>query len=131
MCCVERCERRAEKVAIGLASASVFLVDLVERVRRPSRNHAGGSRVPAAPSCESRPRSSRGDASSRLGHDWVRAVGALSTRGDYCSSLASRSQLLSHMISSPLMARRHQDWNVGLAEDLRDPELAREFLLEA
>jgi len=40
--------------------------------------------VPAAPSCESRPRSSRVDASSRLGRDWVRAVGALSTPGDYC-----------------------------------------------
>src|SRR5438045_2036243 len=29
------------------------------------------------------------------------------------------------------MARRHMDWNVGLAEDLRDPEFAREFLLGA
>lgn len=29
------------------------------------------------------------------------------------------------------MARRHRDWNVGLAEDLRDPEFAREFLLGA
>ena len=29
------------------------------------------------------------------------------------------------------MARRHEDWNVGLAEDLRDPEFAREFLLGA
>ena len=29
------------------------------------------------------------------------------------------------------MARRHEDWNVGLAEDLRDPEFAREFLLAA
>ena len=29
------------------------------------------------------------------------------------------------------MARRSQDWNVGLAEDLRDPEFAREFLLAA
>src|SRR6266481_1417657 len=46
-------------------------------------------------------------------------------------SLASRSRLLSHMISSRLMARRHEDWNVGLAEDLRDPEFAREFLLGA
>jgi hypothetical protein len=27
------------------------------------------------------------------------------------------------------MAKRHEDWNVGLAEDLRDPEFAREFLL--
>jgi DNA-binding phage protein len=27
------------------------------------------------------------------------------------------------------MARRHEDWNVGLAKDLRDPEFAREFLL--
>ncbi len=35
------------------------------------------------------------------------------------------------MISQQLMARRHQDWNVGLAEDLRDPEFAREFLLGA
>ena len=26
---------------------------------------------------------------------------------------------------------RSQDWNVGLAEDLRDPEFAREFLLAA
>ena len=43
MCCVERCQRAAEKEAIGLASASVFLVDLAERVRRPSRNRAGGS----------------------------------------------------------------------------------------
>jgi hypothetical protein len=23
------------------------------------------------------------------------------------------------------MARRHEDWNVGLAEDLRDPEFAQ------
>ena len=29
------------------------------------------------------------------------------------------------------MARRHEDWNVGLAENLRDPEFAREFLLGA
>jgi len=29
------------------------------------------------------------------------------------------------------MARRHEDWNVGLAEDRRDPRLAREFLLGA
>jgi DNA-binding phage protein len=29
------------------------------------------------------------------------------------------------------MARRHRDWNVGLAEDLRDQEFAREFLLAA
>ena len=29
------------------------------------------------------------------------------------------------------MARRHEDWNVGLAEDLRDRELARECLLGA
>jgi hypothetical protein len=29
------------------------------------------------------------------------------------------------------MARRHQDWNVGLAEYLRDPTFAREFLLGA
>ena len=29
------------------------------------------------------------------------------------------------------MARRHEDWNVGIAEDLRDPEFAREFLLGA
>ena len=27
------------------------------------------------------------------------------------------------------MARRSRDWNAGLAEDLRDPEFAREFLL--
>lgn len=29
------------------------------------------------------------------------------------------------------MARRSEDWNVGLAEDLRDPAFAREFLLAA
>jgi hypothetical protein len=29
------------------------------------------------------------------------------------------------------MARRHEDWNIGLAEDLRDPAFAREFLLGA
>jgi DNA-binding phage protein len=29
------------------------------------------------------------------------------------------------------MARRSQDWNVGLAQDLRDPEFARELLLGA
>ncbi len=29
------------------------------------------------------------------------------------------------------MARRHEDWNVGLAQDLRDQEFAREFLLGA
>lgn len=29
------------------------------------------------------------------------------------------------------MARRSQDWNVGLAEDLRDPAFARDFLLAA
>jgi DNA-binding phage protein len=29
------------------------------------------------------------------------------------------------------MARRHEEWNVGLAEDLRDLEFAREFLLGA
>ena len=29
------------------------------------------------------------------------------------------------------MARRSKDWNVGLAEDLRDVEFAREFLLAA
>ena len=27
------------------------------------------------------------------------------------------------------MARRSRDWNIGLAEDLRDPAFAREFLL--
>jgi DNA-binding phage protein len=29
------------------------------------------------------------------------------------------------------MARRSKNWNTGLAEDLRDPEFAREFLLAA
>ena len=29
------------------------------------------------------------------------------------------------------MARRSRDWNLGLAEDLRDPRFAREFLLAA
>ena len=29
------------------------------------------------------------------------------------------------------MARRSKDWNVGLAEDLRDPTFAREFLQAA
>lgn len=29
------------------------------------------------------------------------------------------------------MARRSRDWNRGLAEDLRDPRFAREFLLAA
>ena len=29
------------------------------------------------------------------------------------------------------MARRSEDWNVGLAQDLRDSEFAREFLLGA
>ena len=29
------------------------------------------------------------------------------------------------------MARRSRDWNEGLAQDLRDPEFAREFLLAA
>ena len=29
------------------------------------------------------------------------------------------------------MARRSRDWNRGLAEDLRDPEFARAFLLAA
>ena len=29
------------------------------------------------------------------------------------------------------MARRSRDWNAGLAEDLRDPAFAREFLLAA
>src|SRR6266516_4510577 len=29
------------------------------------------------------------------------------------------------------MARRHEGWNVGLAEHLQDPEFAREFLLGA
>ena len=29
------------------------------------------------------------------------------------------------------MARRHRDWNVGLAKDLRDQEFARAFLLAA
>lgn len=29
------------------------------------------------------------------------------------------------------MARRSKDWNEGLAQDLQDPEFAREFLLAA
>jgi hypothetical protein len=29
------------------------------------------------------------------------------------------------------MARRSEDWNIGLAQDLRSPEFAREFLLSA
>jgi DNA-binding phage protein len=29
------------------------------------------------------------------------------------------------------MARRSKDWNVGLAQDLRNPRFAREFLLAA
>jgi DNA-binding phage protein len=29
------------------------------------------------------------------------------------------------------MARRSEDWNIGLARDLRDPRFAREFLLSA
>lgn len=29
------------------------------------------------------------------------------------------------------MARRSRDWNTGLAQDLRNPEFAREFLLAA
>jgi DNA-binding phage protein len=29
------------------------------------------------------------------------------------------------------VARRSSDWNIGLAENLRDPEFAREFLLGA
>jgi DNA-binding phage protein len=27
------------------------------------------------------------------------------------------------------MARRSKDWNIGLAQDLRDPQFARDFLL--
>jgi len=29
------------------------------------------------------------------------------------------------------MARRSKDWNIGLAQELRDPHFAREFLLAA
>ena len=29
------------------------------------------------------------------------------------------------------MAKRSKDWNIGLGQDLGDPELAREFLLAA
>ena len=29
------------------------------------------------------------------------------------------------------MAKRSKDWNIGLAQDLRNPEFAREFLLAA
>ena len=29
------------------------------------------------------------------------------------------------------MARRSKEWNIGLAQDLRDPKFAREFLLAA
>ncbi len=29
------------------------------------------------------------------------------------------------------MARRSRDWNIGLAEDLRKPQFAREFLMAA
>ncbi len=29
------------------------------------------------------------------------------------------------------MAKRSKDWNIGLAEDLLNPEFAREFLLAA
>jgi len=29
------------------------------------------------------------------------------------------------------MTRRSKDWNIGLAQDLRDPHFAREFLLAA
>lgn len=29
------------------------------------------------------------------------------------------------------MAQRRKDWNIGLAQDLRNPEFAREFLLAA
>jgi hypothetical protein len=29
------------------------------------------------------------------------------------------------------MARRSEDWNIGLANDLQDPAFAREFLLAA
>jgi DNA-binding phage protein len=29
------------------------------------------------------------------------------------------------------MVRRSEDWNVGLAEDLQDPEFAREYLIAA
>jgi DNA-binding phage protein len=29
------------------------------------------------------------------------------------------------------MVRRSKDWNIGLAQDLRDPHFAREFLLAA
>jgi hypothetical protein len=29
------------------------------------------------------------------------------------------------------VARRHQNWNIGLAGDLRDKDFAREFLLGA
>lgn len=64
------------------------------------------------------------------------------TRSSYCWSAATRDRKRrtsrEHEDSGATiwrrrksMARRHEDWNVGLAEDLRDPEFAREFLLGA
>ena len=67
--------------------------------------------------------------------------GKTATRSSCCSSAAirdrrrktSRGLRGSGAISwrRSVMARRSRDWNVGLAEDLRDREFAREFLLGA
>ena len=45
--------------------------------------------------------------------------------------IAARQNITGRTLGRLNMARRSKDWNVGLAQDLRDPNFAREFLLAA
>ena len=45
--------------------------------------------------------------------------------------ISPRQNITGRTLGRLKMARRSKDWNVGLAQDLRDPNFAREFLLAA
>ena len=52
-------------------------------------------------------------------------------QGSQAKDIARAQGFWRDYLETQLMARRHRDWNIGLAEDLRDREFAREFLLGA
>jgi len=52
-------------------------------------------------------------------------------KGSQAKDIARAQGFWRDFLEANVMARRSRDWNIGLAEDLRDREFAREFLLGA
>jgi len=54
-------------------------------------------------------------------------------RQSYATDFVESSTLTMYIVLARkrTMAKRSKDWNMGLAQDLRNPEFAREFLLAA